>query len=369
MAPRIKYTNEMLHCKFAEVNSGLYEYDLADYVNSKSYIKIKCSTHGWFSQRVSNHLRGQGCKSCALSIPKKPLQELLDEFKYVHGDAYSYENMIFAGVQKKAEIICKTHGSFWQRPHDHKNGSGCPSCVGKSFPDIITEANKIHNNKFDYASTIMVRRGKQRWLENISCSLHGFIDISVDNHLAGHGCRQCAYANRPITPIAKRINQANTIHCNKYDYSKALQSKSHDKVTIFCPKHGEFNQSWSNHIYGKQGCKQCTGTSGRYSENYFRMYPERRIIDATLYVIKMSGVNEEFYKIGITIDYPSRMKRIPYEKEEILILRGTLYDMFIKEQGFLKNFGYRNRYIPSTKFGGDKECFILPLKQILAELV
>lgn len=299
---------------------------------------------------------------------KKDLHELLDEFNKIHGDSYSYEKMIFHGVQKKVEIICKTHGSFWQRPHDHKNGSGCPKCIGKSIAEIIATASVIHRNKFNYDSTIIIKKNRRKWLEKISCPLHGYINISVDNHLAGHGCVKCSYSNRKSTSIMERISQATAVHGNKYDYNSILHTKSHDKVTISCSVHGDFEQSWSNHIYGKQGCKLCNYVPGRYTEDYFAMYPERKILDAVLYVIKMQDKSEAFYKIGITKNYKERMRKIPYDKEQIIILHGKLYEMFTKEQYFLKNFGYKNRFIPSIKFGGDKECFILPIEQILEQL-
>ena len=36
------------------------------------------------------------------------------------------------------------------------------------------------------------------------------------------------------------IERAKIRHNNKYDYSKTVYSKTHEKVTIICPEHGEF---------------------------------------------------------------------------------------------------------------------------------
>ena len=46
------------------------------------------------------------------------------------------------------------------------------------------------------------------------------------------------------------------IHSNKYDYSKFIYTKMHDKSTIICPIHGEFEQSAHSHLKG-QGCPKC----------------------------------------------------------------------------------------------------------------
>jgi ribosomal protein L37E len=45
-------------------------------------------------------------------------------------------------------------------------------------------------------------------------------------------------------------------HNNIYDYSKINYVDSHTKVVIICSKHGEFEQSPTNHLQG-QGCPKC----------------------------------------------------------------------------------------------------------------
>lgn len=45
-------------------------------------------------------------------------------------------------------------------------------------------------------------------------------------------------------------------HGGFYDYSLAIYVKAKDKVTIICPKHGEFEQTPDSHL-GGSGCKGC----------------------------------------------------------------------------------------------------------------
>ena len=52
------------------------------------------------------------------------------------------------------------------------------------------------------------------------------------------------------------LKKSREIHGDIYDYSYVVYKKSDDKVTIICNKHGEFNQTPSNHIYG-HGCPKC----------------------------------------------------------------------------------------------------------------
>lgn len=52
------------------------------------------------------------------------------------------------------------------------------------------------------------------------------------------------------------IIKAREKHGDKYDYSKVSYVNSSTKVTIICPKHGEFEQTPENHLSG-QGCPKC----------------------------------------------------------------------------------------------------------------
>ena len=52
------------------------------------------------------------------------------------------------------------------------------------------------------------------------------------------------------------VRRSRTIFGDKYDYSKVTYTGTHDKVTIICPIHGEFEQIAWSHLCGC-GCKKC----------------------------------------------------------------------------------------------------------------
>lgn len=52
------------------------------------------------------------------------------------------------------------------------------------------------------------------------------------------------------------INKSNKIHKNKYTYDKVNYTNNNSKVIINCTKHGDFEQTPSNHIDGR-GCYKC----------------------------------------------------------------------------------------------------------------
>ena len=52
------------------------------------------------------------------------------------------------------------------------------------------------------------------------------------------------------------IEKAKQRHGNKFNYSKVIYFKTHSKVCIICPVHGEFWQTPANHLAGR-GCIKC----------------------------------------------------------------------------------------------------------------
>ena len=53
--------------KSREIHGDKYIYDLVEYKNNSTKIKIVCPEHGIFEQIPNSHLSGQGCAKCALS--------------------------------------------------------------------------------------------------------------------------------------------------------------------------------------------------------------------------------------------------------------------------------------------------------------
>lgn len=52
------------------------------------------------------------------------------------------------------------------------------------------------------------------------------------------------------------IREAQSIHHNRYDYSKVEYANNKTKVCIICTEHGEFWQTPNNHLNGN-GCPLC----------------------------------------------------------------------------------------------------------------
>lgn len=123
--------------KANRVHNNAYSYKYSVYVNSKTKLEIICTKHGSFWQIPNSHVLGSGCKQCSIENMSKPLRYSIDGIKVkansVHNNLYSYEKAIYTGILSKIEIVCRTHGSFFQVVADHLKGRGCPSCAVHGF--------------------------------------------------------------------------------------------------------------------------------------------------------------------------------------------------------------------------------------------
>ena len=188
----------------------------------------------------------------------------------IHNNFYSYDKSIYTNARTKITITCPIHGDFEQLPYNHLLGKGCPKCglekLGKIFTkkpeDFITQANKIHDNKYDYSKT---KYNDTMSKVEIICPFHGSFFQTPNKHLRGEGCPMCRFDKTKSVKL-KRYSQlfpvrANKVHNNKYDYSNTDYENSNIPVKITCPIHGEFLQQPSNHLMGK-GCPKCNQSHG-----------------------------------------------------------------------------------------------------------
>lgn len=121
---------EMLK-RFEEFNNGLV-YDLTNYTNRNSIISYYCEIHGHLTQTADKHLRGKQCSKCAkrTSWNKGNTEKFIERAREVHKDRYDYSKVEYKNNRTNVEIICKHHGSFFQRPNTHIEGSGgCQTCA------------------------------------------------------------------------------------------------------------------------------------------------------------------------------------------------------------------------------------------------
>lgn len=176
----------------------------------------------------------------------------------------------YTTANEKVSIGCPEHGMFNQRAYAHLKGAGCPEC-GAAIRRVsmlqdtawfLSRARELHGQTYDYSETVY--RGSQRKL-TIRCLVHGLFEQTGNSHLAGTGCKLCADLRKGFArkiSLEKFLERANDMHGpGRYDYSKVVLERMIVKVTIVCPKHGEFEQTPHHHVMGT-GCPTCREPRG-----------------------------------------------------------------------------------------------------------
>lgn len=207
---------------------------------------------------------------------KLTTEEFIEKAKQIHGNKYNYSKVDYVNIKTKICIICPEHGEFWQVPNYHLTGNGCPKCAleksikrckeGRYNTEIfINKAKEIFGNTYDYSKVKYIDSKTKVLIKCNKCN-HEFYQTPA-SHLYGYGCANCANTRLSNDEFIKR---AKLVHKNSnYDYSKVNYINNKTKVTIICPKHGEFQQTPNNHLKGS-GCPYCNKSKGEiFLRDYF----------------------------------------------------------------------------------------------------
>lgn len=271
-----KYMNtEIFIQKAHKVHGDRYDYSLVKFERSNKKVKIICPIHGEFEQTPNSHLDGHGCNLCSIRLKAferaKGKDDFIDDAIRIHGNRYDYSMVKYTCAHSKVEIVCPKHGSFFQTPNMHLNGSGCPKCYEEKRGDslrlttkeFIERANAVHNGKYNYEK---VEYKNSCTPVKIICPIHGEFMQNPMSHLSGYGCKKCSgnFMDKDYF-----IELSNKIHKNKYDYSLVDYNGSHKAVYIICPIHGLFKQTPGSHLRG-HGCPKCNPSNKMDTNDFIR---------------------------------------------------------------------------------------------------
>jgi len=109
----------------------------------------------------------------------------------------------------------------------------------KIFPQYLYDKVKYINNKTDII---------------VTCPEHGDFNIRPDCLLNGTGCDICGGTKKMTTEDF--VRKANYVHNGYFTYENCIYIDSNSKVTVTCPKHGDFEVKANNHLSGCN-CKKC----------------------------------------------------------------------------------------------------------------
>lgn len=292
----------MTKLEFLKRVTNDYDYSLLPQdIKSKSYIDIVCKKHGKISVRMDVLLKGGICRKCS-DEKRSNKSKILDRFIEKYGTEYDYDISNYKNSCSKIKIVCKKHGEFYTTANNHLNGRICKKCKSENYKiskseiekrtlDFISKYIKLYGDIYDYSKVIYERSDKKII---IICKKHGEFLIKASHHMSGKGCKKCTYERSSVLnshTTEQFINSIKEIHGDFYDYSKVNYINSKTKVDIICPKHGTFKQTPHEHKMG-YGCQECNITIGERKisvilQKYNIKYDFQKIFDDCIYVNKL----------------------------------------------------------------------------------
>ena len=137
-------------------------------------------------------------------------ETVIKKFREVHGVFYDYSKVIFIKTTEKVNIICPIHGEFWQEPHSHIKGRGCPICgknkksLSKTYTtdEFIEKAKTVHGEKYNYSKVEYINSKKKII---VTCPIHGDFLIEPNAFLMGRGCNKCGNSKKGQNSIKKEF--------------------------------------------------------------------------------------------------------------------------------------------------------------------
>lgn len=269
-----KYTTDIFIEKSKTVHGNKYNYDKVVYIGSDTKVEIICKEHGSFFQKAQNHIKGNGCPKCLRNRRLRSVEQFIVKAIETHGDRYCYDKVTCADRNTKIEIICRKHGSFFQKVNSHMYGNNCPKCSfesrTKTKDEFLSRAAEVHGGKYNYDKVVY---SKIKTKVEIICSKHGSFFQAPNTHLRGSGCNLCGIEATKIT-AEDFIERSRAIHGNRYNYDKVVYTSSDAKVEIICKKHGSFFQTAKDHMYGNN-CQICGKNGAKTKEEFLKLAIEK----------------------------------------------------------------------------------------------
>ncbi len=193
---------------------------------------------------------------------KSDTEDFIKKAKSIHGDKFDYSKSEYKNTNTPLTIICPIHGEFDVIPKEHYYNTeygGCTKCskrYKKTTEDFITDAKKIHGDKYSYEKTIFKKAVDS---VIITCPIHGDFEQIARQHIRGMGCPSCGGTKKLSTD--EFIEKAKQVHGDKYTYDNVDYKNTKEDVIITCPKHGDFKQRPAHHLRGS-GCHKCIESLG-----------------------------------------------------------------------------------------------------------
>jgi hypothetical protein len=206
------------------------------------------------------------------------LTEVVQKAKLKHANRYTYLGFGITGKDKRRtlRIVCPDHGEFTQSLLVHNQGAGCTACSYEAraearrttLESAIEKSQAVHGVRYTYRKLSFNGAGKAEI--HYTCSEHGDVIQSLQDHVDGHRCKPCGYATLEVNNLTRfEFYKARAVqtHGDTYTYGKPLEIDGVGFFSITCQSHGDFTQRFVNHSAG-EGCPKCGSAKAGLTRRY-----------------------------------------------------------------------------------------------------
>ena len=279
---------------------------------------------------------------------------------------YDYSRVIYKGSRENIEIVCPTHGSFWQSYHNRLKGQKCPKCAielqskrkKRTKQQFLSGLTEDQLNKYDFSHMTDYSNNS---IQTFGCPIHGKFNQRVRNFINSNGCGKCGRDSFKEKVSTKGIRLLNLQIPENISIKVSPDQicPLGEKVECACSIHGSFYKTGTD-LIGGRFCPKCRfrGYSKTDFINHCEAYGKQVAI---LYIIHIYNDIENFIKIGITSK--SVKERFRKFKKSTGYGYKILKEVVMKpkncweEELKFKNKFTKYRYTPKIKFAGYTECF------------
>ena len=301
-----------------------------------------------------------------MKVSVEELQERLDE-KF--GEGIVFDKGDYMNMNTKLDFWCKKHKEGIRRsPTEMLNTKGCRKCKLEQwkrtgFDEFVERAREVHGDRFEYFEKEYVSFGEHT---KIMCKKHSEVfHQNPHKHLFSQGgCPSCkleTIANHHKFSQEEFTGKATKVHGDKYDYHAVEYVNVDTEVKIWCKKHQEyFWQIPYNHVNKEANCPSCVkenhGGWGRRG-----VYKTDR--PCRLYLLEINAGNDSFLKIGLSVDYQDRVRRLSrhipnlQSIKPIMTLEGPANQLAKVESRILWRSNLEKYFESDWDWAGRTECF------------
>lgn len=290
----------------------------------------------------------------------------------------SQNNHVLLGDYLNSQTVttfkCNNHNLIFKvKPTKYLNrNQGCPLCSRTNSNNKETNLQKLkqyceNNNLILLSAEYKDSKSKL----DLQCKKCSFSFQKTSSNLYKQGCPKCSNRIQNKTVLYKDLKSL--IEKEDYILLEDRYVKAHAPINIQC-KRGHYYTGTATGFKSGKRCPICANEKHPGVINFGTIKKQSKYLTnlCYLYFLEIKVEDNVFYKIGISNNIATRIKRLVNEihnsKIKVLYnIETTYYRAFLIEQYILIFFNYF-KYVYTIKFQGYTECFNLGIDLFLVSL-